>query len=59
MTDNSEKLRRVWAMTMADKIVAMRDGVVEQVGASLRLCDRPCNLFVAAGRCPPMSLASR
>jgi multiple sugar transport system ATP-binding protein len=33
---------------MADKIVAMHDGVVEQVGTPLELCDRPRNVFVAA-----------
>ncbi|TIP03128.1 MAG: sn-glycerol-3-phosphate ABC transporter ATP-binding protein UgpC [Mesorhizobium sp.] len=39
---------QVEAMTMADKIVVMRDGVVEQVGAPLDLYDRPENLFVAS-----------
>jgi multiple sugar transport system ATP-binding protein len=34
-------------MTMADKIVVMRDGRIEQVGAPLELFDRPANLFVA------------
>ena len=38
---------QIEAMTMADKIVVMHDGVVEQVGASLELYDRPANLFVA------------
>ncbi len=32
---------------MADKIVVMHDGVVEQVGAPLDLYDRPDNIFVA------------
>lgn len=32
---------------MADRIVVLRDGVVEQVGAPLELYDRPANLFVA------------
>lgn len=32
---------------MADKIVVMHDGVVEQVGAPLELYDRPDNIFVA------------
>jgi multiple sugar transport system ATP-binding protein len=32
---------------MADKIVVMHDGVVEQIGAPLELYDRPANLFVA------------
>jgi multiple sugar transport system ATP-binding protein len=38
---------QIEAMTMADKIVVMHDGVVEQVGAPLDLYDRPTNLFVA------------
>ncbi len=39
---------QIEAMTMADKIVVMHDGVVEQVGAPLELFDRPRNVFVAA-----------
>ena len=39
---------QVEAMTMADKIVVMNDGVVEQIGAPLELYDRPRNLFVAS-----------
>jgi multiple sugar transport system ATP-binding protein len=35
------------AMTMADKIVVMNAGRVEQFGAPLELYDRPANLFVA------------
>ena len=38
---------QIEAMTMADKIVVMRDGRVEQVGAPLELYDRPANIFVA------------
>jgi len=38
---------QVEAMTMADRIVVMRDGVVEQVGQPLDLYDRPATLFVA------------
>ena len=38
---------QVEAMTMADKIVVMRDGVIEQMGTPLDLYDRPQNLFVA------------
>jgi multiple sugar transport system ATP-binding protein len=34
-------------MTMADKIVVLRAGVVEQVGRPLDLYDRPANKFVA------------
>src|SRR5688500_15389922 len=39
---------QIEAMTMADRIVVMHDGIVEQVGAPLELYDRPANLFVAA-----------
>jgi multiple sugar transport system ATP-binding protein len=38
---------QIEAMTMADKIVVMHDGIVEQIGAPLELYDRPQNLFVA------------
>lgn len=38
---------QVEAMTMADRIVVLRDGRVEQVGAPLELYDRPDNAFVA------------
>src|ERR671910_478732 len=38
---------QIEAMTMADKIVVMHDGIVEQMGAPLELYDRPNNLFVA------------
>ena len=38
---------QIEAMTMADKIVAMRDGRVEQVGTPLDLYDHPANIFVA------------
>jgi multiple sugar transport system ATP-binding protein len=38
---------QIEAMTMADRIVVMHDGVVEQIGTPLELFDRPCNLFVA------------
>ena len=38
---------QIEAMTMADRIVVMRDGVVEQMGAPLELYDRPATLFVA------------
>jgi transposase len=39
---------QIEAMTMADKIVAMHDGIVEQVGTPIELFDRPRNVFVAA-----------
>jgi len=38
---------QIEAMTMADKIVVMHDGIVEQMGAPLELYDRPANMFVA------------
>jgi multiple sugar transport system ATP-binding protein len=38
---------QIEAMTMADKIVVMHDGIVEQIGAPLDLYDRPDNAFVA------------
>ena len=38
---------QIEAMTLADKIVVLRDGGVEQVGAPLDLYDNPDNLFVA------------
>ena len=38
---------QIEAMTMADKIVVMHDGSVEQIGAPLDLYDDPANLFVA------------
>ena len=38
---------QVEAMTLADRIVVMRDGVVEQIGEPEDLYDRPANLFVA------------
>src|SRR5436853_235748 len=38
---------QIEAMTMADKIVVMHDGIVEQIGTPLELYDRPDNQFVA------------
>lgn len=37
---------QIEAMTMADKIVVMHDGVVEQMGTPLQLYDKPANQFV-------------
>jgi multiple sugar transport system ATP-binding protein len=39
---------QIEAMTMADKIVILKDGVIEQQGAPLDVYDRPDNLFVAS-----------
>src|SRR3982751_2159205 len=38
---------QIEAMTMADRIVVMHDGLIEQIGTPLELFDRPGNLFVA------------
>jgi multiple sugar transport system ATP-binding protein len=38
---------QVEAMTMADRIVVMHDGRIEQIGTPLELYDHPANLFVA------------
>src|SRR6266496_3739655 len=38
---------QVEAMTMADRIVVMHDGRIEQIGSPLHLYDHPDNLFVA------------
>jgi multiple sugar transport system ATP-binding protein len=38
---------QIEAMTMADKIVVMHDGLVEQIGTPLELYDTPANQFVA------------
>ncbi len=38
---------QVEAMTLADRVVVLRDGQIEQVGSPLDLYDRPANQFVA------------
>ena len=38
---------QIEAMTMADKIVILRDGNIEQEGSPLEVYDKPANLFVA------------
>jgi multiple sugar transport system ATP-binding protein len=38
---------QVEAMTMADRIVVMNNGIVEQLGTPLELYDNPANVFVA------------
>lgn len=38
---------QVEAMTLADRIVLLKDGVVQQIGAPLDLYERPQNLFTA------------
>jgi len=47
---------QVEAMTLADRIVIMRDGVIEQVGTPLDVFERPVNTFVASFiGSPPMN----
>ena len=38
---------QVEAMTLADKIVVLDGGVIQQVGSPMELYNRPANLFVA------------
>lgn len=48
---------QVEAMTLADRIVVMRDGSIEQVGPPLELFQHPANTFVAGFiGSPPMNL---
>lgn len=44
------------AMTMGDRIVVMKDGFIQQVGAPLEIYDNPVNVFVAGFiGSPPMN----
>jgi multiple sugar transport system ATP-binding protein len=38
---------QIEAMTMADRIVVLRDGRIEQIGSAVELYDSPANVFVA------------
>jgi multiple sugar transport system ATP-binding protein len=50
---------QVEAMTMGDKIVVMRDGVIQQIGTPLGLYNQPVNRFVAGFiGSPPMNIGS-
>ncbi|MCF6335070.1 MAG: TOBE domain-containing protein, partial [Spirochaetales bacterium] len=47
---------QVEAMTMADKIVVMKDGFIQQIGSPLELYNKPTNRFVAGFiGSPPMN----
>ncbi|AKI03410.1 ATPase component of ABC-type sugar transporter (plasmid) [Hoeflea sp. IMCC20628] len=47
---------QIEAMTLADRVVVMNGGVIEQVGSPLELYDHPASLFVAAFiGSPPMN----
>jgi multiple sugar transport system ATP-binding protein len=39
---------QIEAMTLADRIVVMRDGLIEQIGAPMELFNNPANSFVAS-----------
>jgi multiple sugar transport system ATP-binding protein len=44
-------------MTMADRIVIMRDGKVQQIGTPVEIFERPANIFVAGFiGSPPMNI---
>ncbi len=48
---------QVEAMTLADRIVVMRDGYIEQVGSPMEIFQHPANAFVAGFMgSPPMNL---
>ncbi len=48
---------QIEAMTMADRIVVLRDGVIQQVGSPAEVYSRPANTFVATFvGSPPMNL---
>ncbi len=50
---------QVEAMTLADRIVVLRDGHIEQVGQPLELFQKPANTFVAGFiGSPPMNLVN-
>ena len=50
---------QVEAMTMADRVAVMQDGILQQLGAPRELYDRPVNLFVAGFiGAPPLNLMS-
>jgi len=50
---------QVEAMTMADKIVVMKDGIIQQIGNPLELYNKPENRFVAGFiGSPPMNFMS-
>ena len=47
---------QIEAMTIGDRIVVMKDGMVQQFGAPLEIYDSPTNLFVAGFiGSPPMN----
>jgi multiple sugar transport system ATP-binding protein len=50
---------QVEAMTLGDRIIVLRDGIVQQIGTPRRVYEHPNNMFVAAFiGTPPMNLIS-
>jgi multiple sugar transport system ATP-binding protein len=50
---------QVEAMSMGDRLIVLKDGVVQQIGAPLEIYDRPANQFVASFiGSPPMNFIS-
>ena len=48
---------QVEAMTLADRIVVMHDGIIEQIGSPMELFENPANTFVAGFLgSPPMNM---
>ncbi len=47
---------QVEAMSMGDRLIVLKDGIVQQIGAPLEIYDRPANQFVASFiGSPPMN----
>ena len=50
---------QVEAMSMGDRLIVLKDGIVQQIGAPLEIYDRPANQFVASFiGSPPMNFIS-
>ena len=50
---------QVEAMTLADKIIIMKDGFIEQIGSPIEVFSKPANVFVATFiGSPPMNIFS-
>ncbi len=50
---------QVEAMSMGDRLIVLKDGMVQQIGAPLEIYDRPANQFVASFiGSPPMNFIS-
>ena len=48
---------QVEAMTLADRIIIMKDGYIEQIGSPIEVFSKPANVFVATFiGSPPMNI---